>query len=672
MIRIWLALVAALLATPALAIPTHITPALVAETVTPAAGQEVTLAFAMKPAPEWHGYWQNPGDAGLPTRVAWTAPKGVTFDRLQYPVPQPLLIAGLMNYVYEKDYALLVTARIPAGLAAGTRLPISAKLDWLACNPQTCVPESATLAITLTVGNGTVAPDLRARFDRWRADLPKPLGAPARYEVANGRFRLELPLPASVDAAKAYFFAGTDGAIDYAAPQTVAHDRDRLVIETKARPGSPAKVDGLVSLGPDMGLSFTATPGKVAPAKAGSTPAASGEATGFWLALGGAILGGLLLNIMPCVFPILSLKALSLARSGGHESEARGEALAYTAGVVLVCAALGAAVLALRTTGELVGWAFQLQDARVIAGLLLLVLAIGLNLAGLFELPVLSAGSGLAGAGGKTGAFWTGALAAFVATPCAGPFLGVALGAAITLPAAEAMAVFVGLGLGVALPFLLLGFVPALRRWLPRPGAWMDLFRRILAVPMLLTALGLSWILGRETGVDGMAIGLSAALLLALGLWWAGRRQAALKGGAWWPVLAALIGAVALIAIVPRSSVEAAAPAETGVVKFDDARLAELRKQGRPVFLYFTADWCLTCKVNERAAIDRAEVAKAFAEKHVVVMVGDWTRGDPAISRFINAHGRSGVPFYLFYPAGGGEPRELPQILTPGLLAGLA
>ena len=266
----------------------------------------------------------------------------------------------------------------------------------------------------------------------------------------------------------------------------------------------------------------------------------------------------------------------------------------------------------------------------------------------------------------------TGALAAFVATPCAGPFLGVALGAAITLPAAEAMAVFVGLGLGVALPFLLLGFVPALRRWLPRPGAWMDLFRRILAVPMLLTALGLSWILGRETGVDGMAIGLSAALLLALGLWWAGGRQAALKGGAWWPVLAALIGAVALIAIVPRSSVEAAARAETGVVKFDDARLAELRKQGRPVFLYFTADWCLTCKVNERAAIDRAEVAEAFAEKHVVVMVGDWTRGDPAISRFINAHGRSGVPFYLFYPAGGGEPRELPQILTPGLLAGLA
>jgi len=652
--------------------PTHITPSLVAETMTPAPGSRITLAFAMKPAPQWHGYWQNPGDAGLPTQVEWTAPKGLVFGPLQYPVPQPLLIAGLMNYVYEKDYAQLVTVDVPPGLAPGTKLPIKAKLDWLACNPSTCVPEGATLDITLTVGDGTVAPDARARFDHWRAALPKPLGAPAHYEVTNGRFRLELPLPASVDAAKAYFFSATDGAIDYAAPQTVVHDGDRLVIETAARPNPPAKVDGLVKLAPDMGLSLSATPGKVAAATASAAPGNTGDAGGFWFALGGAILGGLLLNIMPCVFPILSLKALSLARAGGDARGARSEALAYTAGVVLVCAALGATLLGLRAAGGLAGWAFQLQDPRVIAGLLLLVLAIGLNLAGLFELPVLSGGNTLAGAGGKAGAFWTGALAAFVATPCAGPFLGVALGAAILLPAPAAMAIFVGLGLGLALPFLLLGFVPAFRRWLPRPGAWMDLFRHILAVPMLVTALGLAWILGKEAGVNGMGIGLSAALLLALGLWWAGRRQAALKPGAWWPVLAALIGAVALIAVVPRDAALASPAAEAGTVRFDEAKLAELRQQGRPVFLYFTADWCLTCKVNEKAAIDRSEVARAFADKHIVVMVGDWTRGDPAISRFLSAHGRSGVPFYLFYPAGGGEPRELPQILTPGLLAGLA
>ena len=652
--------------------PTHIAPSLVAETQMPAAGSRITLAFAMKPAPQWHGYWQNPGDAGLPTRVAWTAPKGMTFGPLQYPVPQPLLIAGLMNYVYEKDYAQLVTVDVPKGLAPGTKLPIQAKLDWLACNPSTCVPEGATLSIVLTVGDGAITPDARAQFDRWRAALPKPLGAPAHYAVADGRFRLELPLPAAIDASKAYFFAGTDGAIDYAAPQTVTHDGDRLVVETKARPSVPAKVDGLVKFGPDMGLSFTATPGKIAATTTSVAPGQHDDAAGFWVALGGAILGGLLLNIMPCVFPILSLKALSLARAGGDEAGARGEALAYTAGVVLVCAALGATVLGLRAAGGLAGWAFQLQDPRVIGGLLLLVLAIGLNLAGLFELPVLSGGNALAGAGGKAGAFWTGALAAFVATPCAGPFLGVALGAALVLPSIQGMAVFLGLGLGLALPFLLLGFVPAVRRWLPRPGAWMDTFRHILAVPMLLTALGLAWILGRQAGVNGMATGLAACLLLGLGLWWSGRRQAALKSGAWWPALAALIGAAALIAIAPQDAAVAAPAAAAGTVRFDEAKLAELRAQGRPVFLYFTADWCLTCKVNEKAAIERSEVAKAFADKHVAVMVGDWTRGDPAISRFLSAHGRSGVPFYLFYPAGGGEPRELPQILTPGLLAGLA
>jgi len=669
---LWLLAVLAVLPGPAAAQapPTHITPALVAETPVPSAGSRVTLAFLMRPAPQWHGYWQNPGDAGLPTRVTWTAPKGMTFGALHYPVPQPLLIAGLMNYVYERDYALLLTADVPRGLAPGAKLPISAKLDWLACNPSTCVPESATLSTVLTVGDGAIAPDTRARFDRWRAALPRPLGAPAHYEVANGRFRIELPLPAAIDATKAYFFAGTDGAIDYAAPQTVAHDGDRLVIETKARPNPPASVDGLVRLGPDLGLSVSAARGKVAPAAAGASGQKS-DGGGFWPALGGAILGGLLLNIMPCVFPILSLKALSLARAGGDEREARGEALAYTLGVVVVCAALGATVLGLRAAGGLAGWAFQLQDPRVIGGLLLLVLAIGLNLAGLFELPVLSGGGALAGAGGKTGAFWTGALAAFVATPCAGPFLGVALGAALLLPAVEGMAIFIGLGLGLAVPFLLLGFIPAVRRWLPRPGAWMDTFRHVLAVPMLVTALGLAWILGRQAGVNGMGIGLAGALLLALGLWWSGRRQAALKTGAWWPALAALIGAALLIATVPQNAA-VASPAAEGTVKFDETRLAELRKQGRPVFLYFTADWCLTCKVNEKAAIERSEVAKAFAEKKIVVMVGDWTRGDPAISRFLGQHGRSGVPFYLFYPAGGGEPRELPQILTPGLLAGLA
>jgi thiol:disulfide interchange protein len=670
-------LAAFLLLAPAAAsaAPNHMAAALVAETPTPAAGSRVTLAFTMKPDRDWHGYWSNPGDAGLPTRIKWDAPRGLVFGALEYPVPQTLLIAGLMNYVYETNYTLLATVDVPKGLAPGTKLPISATLDWLVCS-QVCVPETATLKTELTVGDGAVAPDMAAEFDRWRAALPHPLGSPARYQLTNGRFRLEVPLPASASADKPYFFPITDGVIDYAAPQSVGREGDRLVIETAGKVASAAKVEGVLRVGPSTGLVLTATPGVVAAAASSGTESTAtadgGAATGFLAAFGGAILGGLLLNIMPCVFPILSLKALSLARSGASAGHARSEALAYTAGVVLVCLALGGVILLLRAAGGVAGWAFQLQDARVIAGLMLLVLAIGLNLAGLFELPVISAGSGLASKSGAAGAFWTGALAAFVATPCAGPFLGVALGAALLLPAPAAMAVFGGLGLGLALPFLLLGFIPALRARLPRPGAWMDTMRRILAVPMLLTALGLAWVLGRQADVNGMGVGLAAALALALGLWWVGQRQTGFKTGAWWPVVPALVIAAALIAVVPRSAPVQAPTVAGSDVPFSETRLAELRTEHRPVFLYFTADWCLTCKVNEKAAIERSEVTQAFAAKKMAVMVGDWTRGDPAISRFLAAHGRSGVPFYLFYPADGSAPRELPQVLTPGMLAALS
>ncbi|UAK24159.1 protein-disulfide reductase DsbD family protein [Sphingomonas nostoxanthinifaciens] len=668
-------LLAALLALPSRAVATHIAPSLVAESLSPAAGSQVTLAFAMRPTPGWHGYWKNPGDAGVETRVAWSAPAGLQFGALRYPVPQTLLISGLMNYVYERDYAELVTLTVPKGLAAGTALPIGVKLDWLACNPQTCVPETATLTLRLTVGDGAAAPATRAQFDNWRAALPRPLAAAAQFQVAGGRLRLALPLPASAHIDRPYFFPLTDGAIDYAAPQTVGRDGDRLVIETAAKAGAtPARIEGVVRLAPGTGVSFAATAGRVAAAPAIAAADEQGSAGGgtpsFLLALAGAILGGLLLNIMPCVFPILSLKAISLARSGESERHARIEAIAYTAGVVLVCLALGGVLLALRQAGDTAGWAFQLQNPRMIAGLMLLMLAIGLNLAGLFELPVIAAGGGLAAGGGASGAFWTGALAAFIATPCSGPFMGVALGAALLLPAAAALAIFAGLGLGLAIPFLALGFVPALRRLLPRPGAWMDTVRRILAVPMLLTALGLAWILGRQAGVDGMTLGLGAALLLALGLWWTGRRQGRLANRVWWPTAPALAGAAALIAIV--STAPAVVAQAAGNEPFSETRLAALRTEKRPVLLYFTADWCLTCKVNEKAAIERSEVAQAFAAHHVAVMVGDWTRGDPAITRFLAAHGRSGVPFYLFYPADGTPPRELPQVLTPGLLARLA
>ena len=643
----------------------HLPMRLVPESAAPRAGSTVTLTIAATPDKGWHGYWKNGGDAGLPTEAHWTLPTGVTAGGLRYPVPGRLKIAGLMNYVYERPFALLVDLSVPAGLTAGTALPVSVKLDYLVCTDTICVPESQTLSTRLTIGDGAIDPSVRAEFDRWRAALPKPLGGEGVIETRGKTVRIAVPLPAAVAVKDAYFFPDRSGIIDHAADQALARQGDQaiLTIPAAAVP-TPGPVSGVLSIGEGKGLAFTAKPGAIA--------GAADTSKGFGaiaLAFLGAVLGGLLLNIMPCVFPILSLKALSLARGGGDERHARTEALAYTAGVVLVCVGLGVILLALRAGGQSAGWAFQLQDPRIILVLLLLVTAIALNLAGLFHLPAFAAGDDLARQGGARGAFFTGALAAFVATPCTGPFLGFALGAALVLPAWAALAVFAGLGLGLALPFLALGFIPALRRLLPKPGPWMARFQRLLAAPMLLTALGLAWVLGRQSGVDGMTLGLGAALLLGVALWWLGRRQG---GGRIWAPLTLV--AVAILAPLPFIAVEepvqAASAGPLGAEPFSEARLAALRAAG-PVFVNFTADWCLTCKVNERAVLDRAEVAEHFRARGIRVLVGDWTRGDAAISRFLARHGRSGVPLYLYYPRGG-EAEVLPQVLTVGQLTALA
>jgi thiol:disulfide interchange protein len=396
------------------------------------------------------------------------------------------------------------------------------------------------------------------------------------------------------------------------------------------------------------------------------------DLAGFALVLGGAMLGGLILNVMPCVFPILSLKAISLAKAGGDEREARGEALAYTGGILLTCLALGGLMLAIRAGGTQIGWAFQLQDPRVIALLFLLMLALTLNLAGLFELGSIGLGQSQAGKGGRSGAFWTGALAAFVATPCTGPFMGAAMGAALVLPWPLALSVFGGLALGLASPFLAIAYVPALRRLLPRPGTWMSRFRQIMAVPMGLTALAFLWLLSRQLGTGGIMLGIGLGAAAALVLFWIGRSQ---RSGAGMNAVLAAGAAIALCAaaLVAPAYIKrvAAQPALSTDTPFNVDTLATLRRQGKPVFLYFTADWCLTCKVNEANAIASSQAAYAFKAKGVVTMVGDWTNADPEISRFLEANGRSGVPLYLYYAPGAAAPVTLPQLLTATMLADL-
>jgi thiol:disulfide interchange protein len=377
----------------------------------------------------------------------------------------------------------------------------------------------------------------------------------------------------------------------------------------------------------------------------------------------GAIAGGILLNLMPCVFPILALKVLHISKAGEGGREARSDALAYTAGTVIGTGALGAVLLAIRAAGAQAGWAFQLQDPRTVMLLLLLAVAITANLLGLFELPVLGGGAQPAGT------FGTGVLAAFVATPCAGPFLGAALGTALLLPALGSIAVFAALGLGLGLPFLLLAYIPALRRSLPRPGRWMDRLKRFLAIPMAASAAAALWLLDRQTGKTGLLIGIGLSLGLLFAVFEAGRLQRRGKGGAWAGAVAALLLVGLGVALIPRHGT--ATERVEGAEPWSEARVAGYIQQRKPMFVYFTADWCLSCKVNEAAAINRGEVRDAFKAANVKVLAGDWTNGDPAITRFLESRGRAGVPLYLWY-APGRDPEELPQVLTPAMLIGRA
>ncbi len=659
---------------PAAAQPTHIAPRLVVESAAPAPGGSTTLALTMAPDKGWHGYWRNGGDAGFGLQVEWNAPQGVTIDPFRYPVPEPLILFGLMNHVYEHPYALLADVRVDPSVAPGTDLTLSGVADWLACTDKVCVPERAVISVALKAGDGAITDAARARFDAWRAKLPQPLDRPGHWERQGDALRFAIPLPAAAPLDAPHLFVATQGVADYAAPQAFSRNGSDLIIETRANGAAAGDVDALLKLADGRGLAIRFAPGAVPKAGDPIGIAKGGlDLSLFWTALGGAILGGLILNLMPCVFPILSLKALSLARSGGTPRAAKVEALAYTAGAVATALLLGAVLLGLRAAGEQVGWAFQLQHPLSVLVLLLLAIAITLNLAGVYDLPSFGGGQRLANQDGAAGGFWTGALAAFVATPCSGPLLGAALGATLVLPAWAALPIFGGLGLGLALPFLAIGFVPALRGRLPKPGPWMATFRKWMAVPMGLTALALAWLLWRQAGDDGgwtagIALIWTILLLAALGRWQKDK-------GSGWAVLALLVVfflSTSVDAIKLVRSNDASGASQISGSSFSSEALTKARASGKPVFVYFTADWCLSCKANEAGAIERDAVQAAFDKAGVITLVGDWTNGDPAITRTLAEHGRNSVPLYLWYAPGAEKPEILPQILTPALLVGKA
>ena len=636
-------------------------------TVALEAGPEVggvrTAAIVLTPTPGWHTYWKNPGAAGVEPTAEWTLPAGASASEIRYPVPDPFPVAGIMNYVFKTERALLVDID---GLAPGPQ-PVSLRFDYLVCDDSICVPESAELS-----GDFSAASVPAERIARWQADQPSPAPDGARFKSEDGRFLLSAPLPQGVDVADAYFFPSADGLLDYNAPQQVSRDGNDIILATTAGYiADAAAAPGVLKLtlvsGETLGLQLEANPGEVieglplpAPAETTTSGGNDGSPTpSLPLMFLAALFGGILLNVMPCVFPVLSLKALQLARGGMSERAARTDAVAYTLGVIVTVLALGGLMLALKASGEAVGWAFQLQNPVIVAALFLLMLAIALNLAGLYELPAVSLRSAPSNDGGILSGFSTGILAADVATPCTGPFMGVALGATLLLSTMAAMAIFLGLGLGLALPFLLIGVLPALRRRLPKPGGWMVTFRHLLSVPMFVTSLGLLWVLSGQVAAQSLVTVLGVGLLLGLALWWLGTsdRKAV-------PLVASGLAALSLL-LVPLADAtpQAAVGGELRAATFSDASLADLRASGTPTFLYFTADWCITCKVNEKGALASPAVAQHFADRGIQTLVGDWTRPDPAITAFLASEGRAGVPLYIYFGEDGSK-EVLPQLLT--------
>lgn len=680
---------------------------LVAEVTSIAPGQTFDVALYLNPDPGWHIYWINAGDAGFPPEVEWDLPEGFEVGDFQFPAPHFVPFMNLMSYGY--DGPTFFIAQVAASADLEDEVVLSGKAEWLACDDQICVPEDAVVELRIPRGDGVEFSVWRKDFANTRAQHPIKMDWNTSFTSTDDKVIFDVELPQGFpELNNLWLFPGVQNLIDHAAPQTISVSDQRLRFETVggARSDQYDEALAVIIAGPDAenmqafelvakrvdslspaefeqtasvrpGESFA--PGEdngasAAPAGAGSSgsPPGTGGFVEFLKNLGFAFLGGLILNVMPCVLPILSLKALAVAELTGQDAKAaRMAGLAYFAGVLVCFAALASIVLALRAGGDLVGWAFHLQNPTIIVLLALLITAVGLNFSGLFEIRGTFANlGGLTErlTSGGSSEFFTGLLAVIIASPCTVPFMGVALGYALVQPLFVALSVFAGLAVGFALPYLLVTMFPPLRNLLPRPGAWMETMRRILAFPMYATAIWLVWVLGRQTGVNEVAIVLLVVLLLAFTLWCWG--QANESGRARWRVVSAL-GALSLIAILVWPQGEPDAQAETVVeVEWSQATLEQLHDQGDPIFAYFTADWCISCKWNEKIALQSGSVQDYFIENDIQVLVGDWTMRGPDIAAELQKHGRAGVPMYLYYKPDGDidRPVILPAALTPGIV----
>ncbi|WP_176763960.1 protein-disulfide reductase DsbD family protein [Aquimonas voraii] len=670
----------------------HLRSRLVAAADAAVPGQTLKLGLLLEHDPGWHTYWKNPGDSGLPTRMEFTLPDGLVAGEIEWPLPERQPAGGLVNFGYSHTELLPVSVAVPADFAADS-ITITLKASWLICELE-CIPGSGEYRLALPVAQRAQRSAQAATFERAAARQAQRVDVEAQYSAENSGVAIEIRLDGPLAAA---FATGADGwTLMPATPQILANAdpprfsiaQDELRVEVARSEffaSAPERIELLLSNG-DRGYTVLARhqAASVSAAAAASGQEATEASSGFndsntagapvglWLALLLAFAGGLVLNLMPCVFPVLSLKALGAVESAHDAAEMRRHGLWYTLGVLASVLLVAGLLLALRAGGEAIGWGFQLQEPGFVAAIALLLFAMGLSFSGLYEFGAGMTGMGqqLTEGGGRRGAFFTGVLACVVASPCTAPFMGTALGAALVLPTHEALLVFTFLALGLAFPMLLLGYVPALARLLPRPGAWMQTFRELLAFPLYLTVLWLAWVFGRQTGMLALTALGGGFIAIAFALWLLRRAQGRERGALPLRALAAMamVSALALPLLAPRE-VGPAGAAETGALHepWTPARFAALRDEGRPVLVNMTADWCITCLANERVALSSTEFADALRTRGVVYLKGDWTRQDAGITAYLESFGRSGVPLYVLYPARG-EPIVLPQLLTPAIV----
>lgn len=685
---------------------------LVSDVLEVPAGGTFWIALHQKIRPNWHTYWKNPGDAGEPIRIEWNLPLGFEASEIYWPVPLRIPVGPLMNFGYKGEIFILTEITAPAALEDGRQVAISAHAEWLVCE-EICIPEEADLEISMRATTGEAPPDpvWAPDIEAARSALPRLSPWPTRVAILNEEVVVSVEADDLVEAfhteriKDVAFFPEEDGVIRNVAPQTVRYGRAGFSVSVE----SGHKVAGIGSINPfdpvrgiivirdredrqgpgggrvvafevEAAVSEIAA-GTLTSQAAGigaEEPPISTAGVSFIEAFVFALVGGLILNLMPCVFPVLSMKAVGLVQAAQeHPNTVRAGGLAYGAGVVSSFVGIAFLLVLFRAAGEEIGWGFQLQSPEFVTLMAYLMFLVGLNLSGVFEVgrTLVNMTGREMPSGGAVGSFGTGVLAAAVATPCTAPFMGTAIGFALTQTPTLSVSIFAALGLGMALPYMALSFLPGLAAILPRPGAWMERFKQLLAFPMYATVVWLIWVLSQQTGSTGVLVALAGLVLLGFASW---LFDAIRNVGSAWRYAGALIALLGIFVALAIVGYQTVATSEIEVAErpsiaqtltsepFSDRRLEELRANGRTVFVNFTAAWCITCLVNERVALNGSKLAERFKQDNVAYLKGDWTNRDPEITKALARYGRNGVPLYLMYAPGTSvdEAKVLPQILT--------